>query len=100
MDILNPVQPGVRNMEPWRLKRDFGDRLSFHGGIDVVNVLPKLTPSEVRRRVGEGISSFAPGGGYILAASHNVQDDTPPANVVAMYDAALDLGRYPHPQNR
>jgi uroporphyrinogen decarboxylase len=82
-------------MEPWRLKRDFGDRLCFHGGIDVVRVLPKLTPAEVRTRVAEVISSFAPGGGYILAASHNIQDDTPPANVAAMYEAGLDFGRYP-----
>jgi uroporphyrinogen decarboxylase len=95
VDILNPVQPGARNMEPWRLKRDFGDRLCFHGGIDVVKVLPKLPPAGVRTHVGDVIRSFAAGGGYILAASHNIQDDTSPANVAAMYEAALDFGTYP-----
>jgi uroporphyrinogen decarboxylase len=82
-------------MEPWRLKRDFGDRLCFHGGIDVVGVLPKLPPAGVRKRVREVMASFAAGGGYILAASHNIQDDTPPANVAAMYEAALAFGSYP-----
>jgi uroporphyrinogen decarboxylase len=95
VDILNPVQPGARNMEPWRLKRDFGDRLCFHGGIDVVGVLPKLPPAGVRKRVREVMASFAAGGGYILAASHNIQDDTPPANVAAMYEAAFAFGSYP-----
>ena len=95
VDILNPVQPGVTNMEPWRLKRDFGGRLCFHGGIDVVKVLPKLRPEEVRARVREVMAAFAAGGGYILAASHNIQDDTPAENVVAMYEAGLAFGAYP-----
>ncbi len=95
VDILNPVQPGVTNMEPWRLKREFGDRLSFHGGIDVVKVLPKLSPAGVKAVVREVMATFAQGGGYILAASHNIQDDTPPANVAAMYQAGLEFGRYP-----
>jgi uroporphyrinogen decarboxylase len=95
VDILNPVQPGVANMEPWRLKQEFGNRLCFHGGIDVVNVLPKLPASEVAARVREVMSTFAQEGGYILAASHNIQDDTPAANVVAMYQAGLEFGTYP-----
>jgi uroporphyrinogen decarboxylase len=95
VDILNPLQPRARNMEPWRLKRDFGDRLCFHGGIDVVDVLPKLSPSEVGTCVREVMTAFGAGGGYILAASHNIQDDTPPANIVAMYEAGYRFGEYP-----
>jgi uroporphyrinogen decarboxylase len=95
VDILNPVQPTATNMEAWRLKRDFGDRLCFHGGIDVVEVLPKASPEGVEGFVRKTIAEFAPGGGYILAASHNVQDDTPSRNVIAMYRAAREHGRYP-----
>jgi uroporphyrinogen decarboxylase len=95
VDVLNPVQPGVTSMEPWRLKGEFGNRLCFHGGIDVVNVLPKLQPVEVGERVREVMSAFGAGGGYILAASHNIQEDTPTANVVAMYEAGLAFGTYP-----
>jgi uroporphyrinogen decarboxylase len=95
VDILNPVQPTAANMEPWRLKRDFGNVLSFHGGIDVVEVLPKASAAGVEEFVGRTIAEFAPGGGYILAASHNIQDDTPCANVIAMYRAGMEHGRYP-----
>ena len=95
VDILNPVQPTATNMEAWRLKRDFGSALSFHGGIDVVEVLPKASPEQVEQFVERKIGEFAPGGGYILAASHNIQDDTPCRNVIAMYEAGAKHGRYP-----
>jgi uroporphyrinogen decarboxylase len=95
VEVLNPLQPTARNMEPERLKADFGDKLSFHGGIDVVEVLPNSKPREVKETVENVMRTLGRGGGYILAASHNVQDDTPPANVAAMYEAGLEYGRYP-----
>jgi uroporphyrinogen decarboxylase len=95
VDILNPLQPRARNMEPWRLKSTYGDQLCFHGGIDVVEVLPSKSPEEVAAYVKERIEMFGQGGGYILAASHNIQDDTPVENVVAMYTAGLNYGNYP-----
>lgn len=95
VDILNPLQPTARNMEPWRLKSAYGDQLCFHGGIDVVEVLPKKSPEGVAAYVKDRIETFGRGGGYILAASHNIQDDTPPENVVAMYAAGLKYGKYP-----
>jgi uroporphyrinogen decarboxylase len=95
VEVLNPLQPKAKNMEPWRLKSSFGDQLCFHGGIDVVEVLPKLTPKEVACYVKDRIETFAQGGGYILAASHNIQDDTPVENVVAMYEAGQKYGHYP-----
>lgn len=95
VEVLNPIQPTARNMEAWRLKRDFGNDLSFHGGIDVVEVLPKHSESEVKDFVRNTISILGKGGGYILAPSHNIQDDTPPQNVVAMYEAGLEYGSYP-----
>ncbi len=95
VEVLNPLQPTATNMEPWRLKGDFGDRLSFHGGIDVVDVLPKQQPRDVKAYIKDRMRTFGKGGGYILAASHNIQDDTPPENVVAMYEAGLEYGWYP-----
>lgn len=95
VQVLDPVQPRAAGMESAALKRDFGARLTFHGGVDIQEVLPFGTPqaveAEVRRRVG----AFGPGGGYILAPAHNVQADVPPANVVAMCRAAQRHGRYP-----
>lgn len=95
IQVLDPVQPRAANMDSAELKRDFGDRLTFHGGVDIQEVLPFGSEEDVEEEVRLRIRSFAPGGGYILAPSHNVQADTPPANLVAMCRAAQKHGRYP-----
>ncbi|MFQ3566315.1 MAG: uroporphyrinogen decarboxylase family protein [Aggregatilineales bacterium] len=89
IDILNPIQANAKGMEPEALKADFGDRLTFHGGIDIVKTLPQGTPSEVRAEVQERIRVLGKDGGYILCSSHHIQSDTPLENVLAMYDLAL-----------
>jgi len=95
VDILNPVQPLAKNMEPWRLKKEFGKYLSFMGGIDIQELLPHGTPEEVKQGVKNTIKAYAPGGGYILATSHNIEPDTPVENIVAMFEAAQEYGKYP-----
>lgn len=95
LDILDPIQPRAVGMEPENLKRDFGSRLTFHGGIDIQQVLPFGTREDVMEEVRRYIRSLAPGGGYIVAPAHNVQSDVPPANLVAMRDAVDAYGRYP-----
>ena len=94
-DVLNPIQPLAYQMEPERLKRDFGDRICFLGGIDIQRLLPFGTPAQVREGVRKVINILAPGGGYILAPSHNIEPETPPENIVAMYEAAKEFGAYP-----
>jgi uroporphyrinogen decarboxylase len=93
VDVLNPVQPRARMMEPWRLKRDFGSALSFFGGVDIQELLPFGTPAMVRAGVCELVETMASEGGFILAPSHQFQPDIPPENIVAMYDAAPEHGR-------
>jgi uroporphyrinogen decarboxylase len=96
VDLLNPVQVSAREMgDTARLKRLFGDRLSFCGGIDTQSVLPFGTVDDVRQEVRRRIRDLGPGGGYILAAVHCIQPDVPPENVLAMLDEALIAGRYP-----
>jgi uroporphyrinogen decarboxylase len=95
LDVLNPVQPYVAEMEHDKLKREFGDRLSFHAGIDIQNVLPFGSPEEVRQEAIKTIRALGPGGGYILAPTHYVQPDVPPENIIALRDAVLEFGRYP-----
>jgi uroporphyrinogen decarboxylase len=96
IDILNPVQTSAANMEPARLKREFGDRICFWGGgCDTQRVLPTGTPAEVREHVRERLDVFAPGGGYVFTQVHNVQGNVPAENVVAMLDAAYEFGAYP-----
>jgi len=77
------------------LKKEFGDRLSFWGGgIDTQHVLPTASPSEVREAVRRNVEAFKPGGGYVFNNVHNIQADVPPENVLAMFDAAWEFGRY------
>lgn len=96
VDLLNPVQVNAGDMgDTARLKREFGDRLSFCGAIDTGWVLPNGAPDDVRAEVRRRIKDLAPGGGYILASVHCIQPDVPLANVIAMLDEARRVGRYP-----
>jgi uroporphyrinogen decarboxylase len=95
LNVLDPIQPRARGMEPEGLKLDFGERLVFHGGVDLQHTLPFGTPDEVAAEVRRYIQALAPGGGYIVAPAHNVQSDVPPANLVAIRDAIQEYGRYP-----
>ena len=96
VDLLNPVQVGAAGLaDTARLKREFGDRLSFCGAIDTRSVLPNGTAEDVRAEVRRRIRDLAPGGGYVAAAVHCIQPDVPPENIVAMCDAVRTFGQYP-----
>jgi uroporphyrinogen decarboxylase len=96
VDLLNPVQVSAKDMgDTARLKREFGDRLSFCGAIDTQWVLPYGTPADVRAEVRRRINDLGPGGGYVLASVHCIQPDVSPENVCAMLDEAKQAGRYP-----
>ncbi len=95
-DILNPVQTSATHMEPANLKARFGDRLTFWGGgVDTQATLPFGTPDEVRREVRSRIETFGPGGGFVFNTVHNVQPQSPVANVRAMYETVRAAGVYP-----
>jgi uroporphyrinogen decarboxylase len=89
IDVLNPIQPSSAGMGSLRLKREFGDRLAFHGGIDIVETLPRGTPAAVAADVRRQVDILGDGGGYVLCSSHHLQPDTPVDNVIAMYDVTL-----------
>lgn len=96
VDCLNPIQVSAAGMgDTAKLKREFGDKLTFVGAIDTQQVLPQGTPEEVRQEVRNRIRDLAPGGGYVVCSVHNIQPEVPPENVVAMFDAAYEFGRYP-----
>ena len=86
VDIIDPIQRTSDKMAPERLKADFGSRVCFHGGIDVQTTLPYGTPEEVRAEVRRYIDVFKESGGYICSSAHFMQHDTPPENIIAMYD--------------
>ena len=84
VDVLDPIQP-VGEMVPETLKSEFGDRLCFHGGIDMQQLLPHGTPEEVRAGARRYANVLGKNGGYILAPAHLFQPDVPPENILAVY---------------
>jgi uroporphyrinogen decarboxylase len=92
IDVLNPIQWRCAGMEREGLKRDFGDKLVFHGGVDNQRTLPFGSVEDVRREVIDNLRILGEGGGYILAPCHNIQAVGPPENVVAMYEAGYEHG--------
>ena len=94
LDILQSLQPEAAKMDPLALKTEFGNRLAFQGGVSIQKVLPYGSPAEVREHVKLLISIMAPGGGYIACTSHNIQADTPLANVEALFEAYHEFGQY------
>lgn len=91
-EILNPVQFSARKMELERLKRDFGESVTFWGGgCDTRSILNRATPQEVKEHVYRNLEILSPGGGFVFCAVHNILPDVPPENIVAMYTAARDF---------
>jgi len=95
VQVLNPIQVTAQGMDAAWLKRAYGDRLAFCGGVDQRQVLPHGSPSEVEQEVQRRIAELGPGGGYLLAPTHDIQADTPVENVLAVFEAAKRWGRYP-----
>ena len=90
VDILNPIQPGVYMMEHERLKKDFGDKITFWGGIDTQHLLPAGNPEDVKKEVQRILSIMDHNGGYILSPAHTIQYDVPAQNVLALYEGAKE----------
>ena len=91
IDVLDVLQFSADNMLPEDLKSTYGDQLCFHGGADVQQLLPRAGAAEVRIAIRHIIDVMGHGGGFILSPSHAVQVDTPPANIVTIYQEAGSL---------
>jgi uroporphyrinogen decarboxylase len=88
LHCFNPFQPEV--MDPFEMKREFGDRLTFWGGVSTQQLLPYGTPDEVRSEVRRLIDEVGEGGGYICAPAHSIPGDAKPENVMAMIEVVND----------
>lgn len=89
-DILNPIQPGAKDMETDKLKEAYGDYITFWGGIDTQYVLPYGSREDVKTEVFKVLDVMSQNGGYVLAPAHNIQPDVPPENIVAMFEAGME----------
>ncbi len=93
-DVINPVQTSCRDMEPARLKREFGRDICFWGGgCDTRHVLSTASPEAVKRHVLERLEIFSPGGGFVFNTVHNILPEVPPENIAAMLQAVEEFDR-------
>lgn len=95
VEILNPVQYVAAGMELEGLKKDFGKDLVFWGGgVDTQSILNNGTPAEVSDEIKRNLDIMAPGGGFVFAPVHNIQDDVNPENFWAMWETLQEYGIY------
>ena len=94
LDVLQSLQPEATGMTPCVLKKEFGDRLAFHGSISIQRTMPYGTRDAIRREVKDRVEALAPGGGFILCTAHNIQADTPVANLLTLLEAYAELSGY------
>ena len=92
--VVDTLQPEAKDMAPAYLKKRYGGRLSFHGMISTAGPLAYGSVADVVANVRQTLSVMMPGGGYALAPTHSIQSNSPVENVVAMYQAAIEYGKY------
>lgn len=86
-DILNPVQPRAKGMDHKLLKEKYGKKICFHGGFDIQEIMPKGTKKDVQTEAERLFNTLAKNNtGYIFAFAHNLLADTPPLNIVAVFN--------------
>ncbi|MFH1006513.1 MAG: uroporphyrinogen decarboxylase family protein [Candidatus Latescibacterota bacterium] len=88
LDVLNPVQPEAMDLA--LLKRNYGDRLTFWGGISTQKALPFGTPEEVRQETRRVRDLLSVDGGYVLAPAQEIQGDVPVENILALIETAKE----------
>lgn len=93
-DAHNPVQLGAYDMDSLSLKRRFGNKITFWGGLCDTKILAFGTPEDVKKEVTKNIRNFMPNGGYIAANIHNITAEVKPENIVAMFNTAYEQGNY------
>lgn len=93
IDILNPIQPDCLN--PAEIKKAYDGKAALWGALSVQDIIPHGKVEDVKNHVKQTIETLAPGGGFVLATSNNVTQDTPTENFLAIIEAAKRYGRYP-----
>jgi uroporphyrinogen decarboxylase len=90
LDVYQSVQPEAANSNPYDLKRKYGDRMTFWGGLGSQSTIPFGTPEGIRAEVARLCREMGRGGGYILSGSKHLQPETPTENAAAVVEAFLE----------
>ena len=93
LDVLNPIQP--ESMDPTYIKKRYGNNLCLWGTVSTQKTFPYGKPKDVENETIDRIRNCAPGGGFLIAPTHNIQLDVPEENLFAFYNTVKKCGKYP-----
>ncbi len=91
--VVHPIQVSA-GMDPLKVKREYGDRLTLYGTLDITHTLPSGTMKEIEDEVIDRMKTLKPGGGFIFCSTHTIQPDTPLEKVEYAYDVANEHSWY------
>ncbi len=91
LDAWQTVQTHLPGQSAEYIKREFGEHLTFIGGIDTTNVLSFATPDQVRQHVYAQVRALGKGGGYVCAPDHTIMSEVPSENLDALYNACREF---------
>ena len=94
ISIMDTLQPEAKNMDAAYLKERFGTRMAFHGCISTAGAVAFGTVADTVAHARWVLEVMMPGGGYAFSPSHQLQDNSPTENVLALYETARQYGRY------
>ncbi len=94
IDAVDTLQPEAADMAPAYLKQRYGDLLAFHGCISTAGPVATGSVEEITQYCRQTLETMMPGGGYCFAPTHQLQDNSPTENVVAMYDTVRSHGAF------
>ncbi len=92
LDVYQTFQPEIYDIE--KVKKQFGDRLSFWGGISTQTLLPMATAQRVKEETIRILKIMSQSGGYIAGPTHAVPGDVPPENIIAMVEVLQNQHLY------
>ncbi len=87
LDVLQSVQPEAKGMNPYELKKKYGSKITFWGGLGSQSLIPFGTPQQIRAEVKKLCQEMGRNGGYILGPAKNLQSETPTENAVAVIES-------------
>lgn len=91
--ILNPVQKECANMDPLRIKKEFGDKVTIWGGAcSTQTTMTHGSVDDIIKEAKEMIQIYAPGGGFVFSQIHNIQAGISPEKILALFDTAKEYG--------
>jgi uroporphyrinogen decarboxylase len=98
LDVLESVQPEAAGMNPYALKKAWGDKIAFWGGLGSQSMIPFATPEALRQEIRRLRREMSKSGGYILAPAKPLRPETPTETAVAIVEEFLGEPLSPRPQ--